>query len=310
MIDNFLTVASQVIMLFVMIAVGYGCGKMNLLNDEKVKGLTDLMLYIVTPCVIVHSFQRELEKELLIGLGITCIIAIVVHVVNILIAHCLIRTKQKEREAVYRFASVFSNCGYMAFPLLNAVLGSVGVFYGAAYIAVFNVVLWTYGLLLMSGDKSQITVKKLISNPGLTSVFVGLILFLCSIHLPAVIGTPIESLAALNSPVAMLIIGFCFTKCRFTEVLKDMKVYCSMGIRLVLVPAMALLLMFVLGLHETNHVLMVACVISSSAPAAAATTMFATKYNKDAALASGLVSYMTLCSIITMPLFVALAQSL
>lgn len=309
MLENFLTVGGQVIILFLMMAVGFFCGKKKLLDDAAVKGMTDVMLYIVTPCVIIHSFQREFDQNLLVGLGVSCLIAFLSQVGSIFLVHALIHDKEKAKECVYRFSAVFSNCGYMALPLLQAVVGSLGVFYGASYIAVFNLVLWTYGLALMSGDRSEVKAGKILANPGVFSVALGFVMFLCSFRLPDVIGTPVESFASLNTPVAMLIIGFYFTKCRLGTVIRDKKVYATMALRLVVIPGLTLLGMCAAGLNRTNPELFLSCVVSCSAPTAATTTMFAAKFHKDAALASGIVSYLTAVSIITMPVIVAIAGS-
>lgn len=305
-----LFLVQQVLILFVMMGVGLFCGKKGLFNDTVIKGLTDLMLFVVTPCVIIHSFQREFDPALLAGLGISCLVAAASQTGSILIIHGLIHDRDKSKECVYRFAAVFSNCGYMALPLLQIIVGNIGVFYGAAYIAVFNLILWTYGLVLMCGDKSMISVKKLVTNPGVVCVFAGLLLFLLSVRLPDILGTPIESIAALNTPVPMMIIGYYFTKCRWDVVLKDKKVYLSMALRLVLVPVLTLCGMALCGLNQSYPDLFLSCVISCSAPAAAATTMFAARYKRDAVLASGTVSFMTAVSVVTMPLIVAAAGGL
>lgn len=305
-----LFLVQQVLILFVMMGVGLFCGKKGIFNDTVMKGLTDLMLFIVTPCVIIHSFQREFDVTLLAGLGISCLVAAASQIGSIFIIHALIHDKEKSKECVYRFAAVFSNCGYMALPLLQLIVGDIGVFYGAAYIAVFNLILWTYGLVLMCGDKSMISVKKLVTNPGVACVFLGMVLFFLSVHLPDIIGTPIESIAALNTPVPMMIIGYYFTKCCWDVVLKDKKVYLAMALRLVVVPMVTLWGMVWCGLNQSCPDLFLSCVISCSAPAAAATTMFAARYQRDAVLASGTVSFMTAASIVTMPLIVAAAKGL
>ena len=77
-----------------------------------------------------------------------------------------VKDKEEARRRVLQFATVFSNCGYMALPLQSAILGQTGVFYGAAYIAVFNLVNWTYGLFLMGGSEVKFSIKKILINPG------------------------------------------------------------------------------------------------------------------------------------------------
>ena len=93
------------------------------------------------------------------GLGITFAASLLSHAATIVIAHLFIHDKDKRRENVLRFGAVFSNCGYMSLPLQNALLGADGVFYGATYIAVFNIVMWTYGVFLMDGGVKSISLK-------------------------------------------------------------------------------------------------------------------------------------------------------
>ena len=218
MLDNILTVGNYVLILFVLIGVGFVCNKIKLISGKTVKEMTNFVLYIVTPCVVINSYQREFDSKMLRGLIITLIASAVSYVVTILLAHLFVRDKDKKREKTLRFGTVFSNCGYMSLPLQQVLLGSEGVFYGTTYILVFQIVLWTYGVVVMSGDLKNISLKKILINPGVTSSFVGVLFFLLSITLPSVIGEPIKHLAALNTPIPMIIIGN--TRCLNSKVTK------------------------------------------------------------------------------------------
>ena len=133
--ENFITVGTQVLELFILIAVGFLCGKTKMLNDKIAKGITDIVLYIVCPCVIIQNFIREFNPDMLGKLLITGAAALCIHVVSIVIAMLVFHDKMPERNRVYRFALIFSNCGYMSLPMQQAILGSDGVFFGAVYIS-------------------------------------------------------------------------------------------------------------------------------------------------------------------------------
>ena len=225
--------------------------------------------------------------------------------VSILIAHLVFRDKDEARRRVLRFCTVFSNAGYMALPLQSALLGETGVFYGAAYVAVFNLVLWSYGLVTMSGEKTGLSAKKLLLNPGVIGLAAGLLVFLLSIPVPEVVAAPIGHLAALNTPVPMLIIGFYLAETNLPAALRDKRSYVAIGLRLVALPLLALFGMVLCGMRGP---LLISCVIAVSAPVAAASTMFATKFGQDTLLSVNLVSLSTLFSVVTMPLIVAVAQ--
>lgn len=307
MFESFLVVGHQVAVLFILIALGFLCNKLRILNAETVAGLTDLVLYVVTPCIIVVSFQREFSRSMLGGLGLAFLIGVVYHLLNIAFAHALVRDAFDKRQKVLRFALVFSNAGYMAFPLQQELLGDVGVFYGAAVVAVFNLVLWSYGLVLMSGETRHVSARKLLLNPGVTSVALGVAFFLASFKLPPLALEPMRAVANLNTPLPMLIIGYYLADAKLGRVLTDAKVYGVMALRLVVVP---LLLGGLLLAGVRDQTTVVACLIAASAPAAAATTMFSAKFNQDTILSVGVVSFSTLLSLATMPLVVGLARYL
>ena len=177
MLDNILTVGNYVLILFVLIGVGFVCNKIKLISGKTVKEMTNFVLYIVTPCVIINSYQREFDEKMLRGLIITLIASVASYAVTILLAHLLVRDKDKKRERTLRFGTVFSNCGYMSLPLQQVLLGSEGVFYGTTYIMVFQIMLWTYGAVVMSGDMKNISLKKNSCKPRCDKLFCGCIVF-------------------------------------------------------------------------------------------------------------------------------------
>ena len=284
--ERFLTVGQQVLALFILIFIGVICGKKGILQENAVRTLADLTLLIATPCVIVESFLREVEAEKLLWLGVAALAAVAVHLLSILAARLAVRDEKEAR-------------------LQKALLGEDGVLVGAAYLVVFNLVLWSYGLLEMSGDRRSLSVKKLVFNPGMIGLAAGLVVFLLPFPLPEVFAVPIRGLSALNTPLPMLAIGYYLGQTDLKQALRDKQAYWAAGLRLVVLPLLSLAGMWLCGLRGT---VLVSCMIAVSAPVAAATTMFATRYGQDTALSVNLVSLSTLFSALTMPLIVGLAQ--
>ena len=231
-LKDFLTVAANVLTLFLLMGVGVVCAKTKLLSDGGVKALANLVLYIATPCVIIKSCIREFDPAMLWGFLTVVAVAAVTHAVLILLAKVVFRDSDENRRRVLRSAVVFSNAGYMAIPLQQAILGDVGVFYCAAYIIVFNLFLWTYGLAEMSGE-SRLSVKKILLNPGIIGVVVGLTLFVLPIPVPALIADGIGHLASLNTPVPMLIVGYYLAQTNLLSALKDGRGWLCIALRLV-----------------------------------------------------------------------------
>ena len=307
LVENFLIISQQVLVLFILVAVGFLCGKKGLIDDVASKKLTDIVLYVVTPCVMISAFQREFSVELVGKIIIAAVCAALIHAGSILLAKLIFHDKNESRKKVLRFSVIFSNCGFVSLPLQKAILGDEGWFYGSIFVAVFNIFLWTYGLVSMSGDRRQLSVKKLVFNPGIVGVAVALILFLCRINLPEILSLPVDYLAALNTPLPMLIIGYYLSKANFKAAFTDAGIYIAMGVRMVLIPLIALGLMLWFKIDST---IIVAFTIAGSAPTAATTTMFSAKYDRDVELSVGVVASTTVISLVTMPLVTALAQTI
>ncbi len=267
--------------------------------------MSDIVLYFVTPCLIINSFNIEFDKSKLQGLLVCLIGFFLIMLASIIMVHLLFRGKDQQRNRVLRFAVVFSNAGYMGIPLQKAVLGDDGVFYGSVCVAVFNIMVWTYGLICMSGDKKSISVKKLVFNPGIIGVTVGLIVFLFSVPLPTPVSSVLDSMASLNTPMAMMVIGFNLAGSNILAALRDKSVYYVSLLRLVVIPVTSLFVLLLCGVRGS---VLVSLVVAASAPVAAATTVFSIKYDNDINTSVNLVTFTTLLSIVTMSAIVALAQ--
>ncbi len=305
MLENMLTVGSNVLVLFILIAVGYMSNKTKMLKSESIKDMTNFVLYIVTPCVIINSYQREFDSQMLVGLAITLAAAFLSFALNILMSHLLVKDRDSRVEKTLRFGAVFSNCGYMSLPLQQAMLGETGVFYGATYVTVFQIVLWTYGVVVMSGNIKSISLKKIVINPGVMGTVAGIVFFVCSISIPFSIIEPMKHLAALNTPIPMIIVGYHLAGASFK--IKGLSAYVAIILRLIVFPLLMILGLWLCGITGD---IMVACTIAASAPVAAATTMFSEKFGGDTSLSATMVSVTTLLSIITMPLVVGFSAML
>ena len=303
-LNNFYTVFVQVLILFIFMGFGFVGEKKKLISTEGSKVISDIILYFVTPCLIINSLNIKFDSDKLSGLLICLVAFFVIQIASVLLV-CLLFRKDHISTRVLRFAVVFSNVGYMGLPLQKAVLGDEGVFYGSVCVAAFNVFVWTYGIICMSGDKKQMSVKKLILNPGIIAVTIGIVLFLFSLKLPSPISSAIGSMASLNTPLAMMVIGFNLARSNLLSALKDKSVYLVSFLRLVFIPLVSLFVLWAFGLRGT---LLVSVIIATSAPVAAATTVFSVKYGADTELSVKLVAFTTLLSIFTMSAIVALAQ--
>ena len=318
--DNVLAVAQQVAILFVLIGFGAALRKLKILSDAAIEGLVNLLILFVTPCLIVDVFQRPFDPAMLKGLGVAFLVAVLGHVAVIALSYACVRHHDENVRRPLMLAAVFSNAGFMGIPLEQALLGDRGVFFGAVYIVVFNLFMWSWGYGIMK--KSEVRGKKCgegkpltsnllpltsILNPGTIGIALGLPLFFLSVKLPAMVGEPVHQLANLNTPLAMIIIGFCLANARLGRVLRTGGVYVATAIRLVVYPLLIVAALYPFRAHLDRD-MMLATTIAASAPVAAMVSMFSAKFGRDVDTSVAMVSGTTLLSIVTMPVVIALAM--
>ena len=197
----------QVAILAIIVAIGYICDKTGLYTEKTAKACNDLLFYIITPAVIINSFLNvQFTKENGLSYLLFFVIICVFQIVGALVTKPLFRSAGENR-SIFQYAAMFGNMGYMGLPLSKAVAGDLGVFFCSAAVVVFNIFCFTYGIRLMEKGEGKMQLKKLLINPGTIGIAIGLPLFLLDVKLPEVLSTPISSIGALNTPLAMLMFG-------------------------------------------------------------------------------------------------------
>lgn len=309
--ENFLLVAKQVAILFILVGAGAVCRKARLVDEFSVKGMVNVLIAVVTPALIINCFQRPFNGSMLAQFGIAFVIAAGMHVLLILLSRFTAKGSEKSLP-VLRVATVFSNAGFMGIPLEYAILGADGVFYGIVYVAMFNLFMWTWGLVTMRGRSAAgegLKLREAFVNPGTVGLLIGFPLFLFSVTLPEVIGKPIALMSELNTPLAMLVIGYYLAGADLKSVIRSHQAHIASFVRLVVSPLILIAVFYPLR-GSLSRPMMLALTIAASAPVGAMVTMFASKFNRDVDLSVGLVSGTTILSILTMPPIIALAMTI
>ncbi len=298
-------VGKNVIIIFLLIGVGFVLQKLKFFTPVGIKQMTNLLLSVVTPCVLIQAYQKEFKAELAYQLMYTALFTVLILTISALLCKVLFRKEPTNRYRIDAFASIYSNCGFMALPLLSAVLGSDGVFFGSGYLAVFTLFYWTQGVYTMTENKKDLSVKKALMTPGIIGTILALVLFFSGVKLPYVISQPIGHLANLNTPVAMVILGTYLVNIDFKKVLSSFSIVKVCLVRLIIIPVIAIGVAYAIRL---DAIVAKAVLISSACPTAAVTTLFATRFNLDADYSSQIVSITTLLSVVTIPLITILCS--
>ena len=298
-------IAFQAIVMLILLLFGFFLRKKSFLSDETAKQLSNIIVTIINPILIFNSYQTECNERLLRGLGAAAVLAFAAHLLFIAASKVLVRKTRKDFE-IERFSLIYTNCGFMGIPLVEAVFGSEGVFYLTAYITAFNLFIWTHGVVLISGKKlSASGLLKIVLSPAIIAIIAGLIMFFAGLRLPGVIQVPLDYLGSLNTPLAMLVSGATIAKSGLKNAFTDKRVYLCQAIRLLLLPA-ALAGLFVLALMAGVEPMVIKVVlIAASAPTGSLTIMLAHKYERNAEYASSCFALSTILSMATMPLILA-----
>ena len=295
-----LITAQQVIVLFLLIGCGFVAVKTGVLKQEGKQTLSNLLLYLVVPAMIVHSYMMEFSEEILHNLLAAFGMSILAILIGTAITLLLTARRKDRRVPIFRFACVFSNAAYMGFPLISALFGAEGLLYASAYVTVFNILLWTMGYGMVSGSSNPKEVaRSLLHTPVLYAMVVGLAIYLLQIPVPNLIAQPIDLLSGMNTPLSMLITGMLIAAGDLKSIVCDRHIWKLAALRMVLIPAVCVAVFALLGFHgmSAQVVLLLEC-----CPAAAITSVFAVQFGHEERFAAGSVVLTTLLSIVTLPL--------
>jgi hypothetical protein len=302
-----LLIVNQIVKMLLILIVGFICFRLKLVDQNGNKTLSNLLLMVVNPLLAVMALQIEYKSELVQGLLIAFVLAAISHVIGIIISQLCIRKNKNENFGIERFSSMYSNCGFMGIPLVQSILGSEGVFYLTAYMTVFNLFSWTHGILLMTGKTSKKELVKSLTSPMIVASVVGLVLFFARITIPTVPADAINYIASMNTPLAMLIAGISVAQTDFSKMLKKWRLYYISILKLLVMPAFVLLVLMIV---KVNTLVAVTILVAAACPSAATGTAFALRFQKDYRYSSELYAFTTILSLITIPLFIYLAEIL
>ena len=306
MLNNLLLVASQVGTLFLMMGVGFLLSKAGKLSVSSVNQITFLLLYVVVPCLVVDALQTEKDPALLHTVGVGFVVLLILYGIYAGVIMLLFRRQPADTRDTLRFGVLYGNVGFMGIPLIRAVLGERGLIYATISLAVFTLLNWSHGVVLMGGRK-ELSLKKLVLNPGILGTVVGIVLFLLEVRLPATVGDAVSFLGSMNTPLAMVIIGAQMAQANLRETFRDRRLYLATLFKLVIFPLAAALALVPLKL---DPMLYSAIVILLATPTAGTTAMFAQQFRRDPVIGAEMVSLSTLLSIISLPVFAVVAKAL
>lgn len=293
----------QIAIMALLIAVGWVLRRKNFLSEQGTKELGAILLRIIIPCVIVKSYIVPYSRERLLELALSAGLALLGFIAAMLIAYAV----YGKRRRIENFAAAFCNAGFIGIPLAQAAIGEDGVFYVAASVALLNLFQWTYGVYIMTDRRDAIRAKTIATNPVVIAIVVGVVLFVGRIPVPEILTSTLGYIAGMNTPVAMILMGTYLARVSWRELL-DRRAYSCVLLRLVVIPAVVLMLFWLLPVSNTAVVM--AVFLAAATPVGANICVFAQQYNSDYPFSVVTVCLSTVLSVVTIPLLSTLAQAL
>ena len=295
-----MTVLLQVMTLFLLILFGFGAAKFRVLDDKGLKGLNAFVLTFAQPAMILHRLQTPASGELIAELMWVFALACASIGLAGVISFRLFAKEEPQRRAVLTNLSMVSNCGFMGYPVIIATMGEDALIYAVIFVAAFNLMCWTLGAYYFGGRKAM-QPQKLLTNPTIWAIAAGMTFFLTGWTLPDFANDALSMLGGTTTPLAMFVIGARLISLR-PEHLKDVKLLLVCALRLVLFPAMILLLRFT----PLPEMVVSSVYLCTAMPCAALTAMQAERFDCDKELASRGVALSTALSMPTVPLMLML----
>ncbi len=296
----------QVITLFLLVGVGFAMGRMKKFSAVTTSEMSVLLLYVVCSCISINTFQTDWDMALLYTLGVGTLALAACYVIYIILVQLFFREEERDLQAPLRFGAMYGNCGFMGLPLVKAVLGEEALIFAMISVAMFSLMSWTHGVVLMNG-RGSFSLKKAIINPGVLATAFGLALMLTGIRLPGPVNNAVAAIGELNTPLAMMVIGAQMARGNLLHTFQEPKLYLASGIKLILIPVITAAVLYPLHLDPEFYM---TTVILAATPTGGTTSMFAERFGRNTERSAQLVTLSTLLSVFTLPVAAVLAEVL
>ncbi|GEP24786.1 AEC family transporter [Lentilactobacillus diolivorans] len=298
---------NQIGLMFCLMLVGVLINKLNFMHSQTSNDLTNILLYIVSPCLIIGAFEQRYSANRMQQLLLVCLGIAIFYIVEITIAKFAFSgIKDHNLRRIAKYGSIYSNAGFMGVPLTSALFGNSGVFFAVASLAGFNIFSWTHGVSLFknkatTNDRWQ-NIREIIINPNIIAIILGLIIFSVSYQLPGPVNEVVHYVSSINTPLSMIVIGNSLANIKISRQLIDWHLWLALIFRNLIFPVVAILVLTLLGVSGIaldTTILMAAC------PVAGIVVLFTLQAKGDASPAVALMSLSTILSLITIPLVFA-----
>ena len=303
--------AQQVVVMFIFMMVGAFSRKVGFLHENTIADINKMLLYVISPCLILSGFFREFSRESLNILIALLLMDAAIFVINIVLAHFIYNKHWRisaEQRVMLKFGASYTNAGFVGLPLVTAILGAEGIFYAVPFIIVFNIFQWTHGITLFRSARGEKmtpgeSFRKVFLNPNIIASVVGILIFVLQIPVPEILHSAIVSISNINAPLSMMVIGSNLLASNWKTDLKDKTTWFGIAIRNFALPVVSILFLMLIPVDDTARM---ATLIQAACPVGGNTVLLSILQGFDPKFPTRYVCISTLLSMATLPLMIML----
>ena len=297
---NLSAVISQLAALFLMILAGYISARADLISPQFRQKLSSLALNTAAPCIILSSVLESesgsADMAAAVGVGVF-FFALMIALAALRVRVCRVPRAQRGLD---QLMLVFTNVGFMGIPVVQSIYGPTGVALLSMFILIFNLCFFSYGVLLISGGLSLN--PRALLNTCIVAALLALLFGLTGWHLPAPVETALSAIGAMNTPLAMMIIGASIAHSDLRAAFSSPRLYLVSLLRMAVMP---LCILGIVAVLPIPRMLAGICVALAAMPVAGNCAMISDLYTPEDMTASQAVMLTTLLSAVTLPLICA-----
>lgn len=295
--------------LYLMAMIGFIARKLNVVGSSDNPVITQLMLYVTLPALILFSLNTTFSAELLVDF--TWLVAMSVYVMSVSIVTGAWLRKRAAlpdgQKSVYESLIVFGNQGFIGVAVSYMLMGEQGVIYLTLFNIFYLVLIWSYGIYLFTRHEAAVYWPRLFLNPGILATLIGLVMLFLPFSWPDMLLRTFEDVGQMTVPLSMILIGSLLADTKmadFRRYSSNLYLWIASIMKLLVLPTTLLVFLFL----QVPDLLLLVAVLTAGMPSATTTTVYAQKFRADDVFASYGVIYSTILCMFTIPLLYILLQ--
>lgn len=293
--------------IFLLIAIGFLLGKLHLVEESGKQALNNLLIYVVLPCNIIHSF---IDNEAGLSVISACFTILLFSLFNqafsVLIGKKIYPMAKANELPVLAYGTLCSNAGFIGMPMAEGIYGAAGLLYASVFLIPQRISMYSIGMNYYTRVSGKDVVKKVLTHPCIIAVLLGVVYLFFPFEVPALPHKVITTLSNANLSLSMVVIGVILSECDLSHLFTKVNFYYCF-IRLIALPTV---MMGVCYLFHAEPIVAGITVVLTGMPAGATTAILASKYGCDEKVGVSIIFLSTVLSILTIPIWCLIVSHL